>query len=108
MQRLTVLINVLNEAKNLPRVISSIKSLASEIVVIDLESTDDSVKIAKKLGFYFCKQEGSHETWRRDVDGRRTTIPNHGNKTLKRKTLKAILEDFKISAEEFIRLRKGK
>ncbi|MEK7134456.1 MAG: type II toxin-antitoxin system HicA family toxin [Patescibacteria group bacterium] len=69
----------------------------------------DTTKIAKKLGFYFYRQaKGSHEIWRRDRDSRQTTIPNHGSKIIKRRTLKAILEDFRISAEEFIKLKKGK
>ena len=66
----------------------------------------DIIKIAKKLDFYFCRQaKGSHEIWRRDKDGRQTTIPNHGKKTIKRRTLKAILEDLKISLKEFIVLK---
>ncbi len=64
------------------------------------------VKVAKKLGFCFCRQaKGSHEIWRRDSDGRQTTIPNHGPKPLKRKTLKSILKDFGITPEEFLRLK---
>lgn len=64
------------------------------------------VKVARKLGFYFCRQaKGNHEIWRRDSDGRQTTIPNHGSKPLKRKTLKSILKDFDITSEEFSRLK---
>ncbi len=64
------------------------------------------VRVAKKLGFYFCRQaKGSHEIWRRDSDGRQTTIPNHGSKLLKRKTLKSISKDFGIAPEEFLRLK---
>ena len=63
-------------------------------------------KVAKKLGFYFCRQaKGSHEIWRRDSNGRQTTIPNHGSKPLKRKTLKSILGDFGITPKEFLRLK---
>jgi predicted RNA binding protein YcfA (HicA-like mRNA interferase family) len=62
------------------------------------------VKTAKKLGFYFCRQaKGSHEIWRRDSDGRQTTIPNHGSKFIKRKTLKSILKDCEITIEEFLK-----
>jgi predicted RNA binding protein YcfA (HicA-like mRNA interferase family) len=69
----------------------------------------DVVKVAKKLGFYFCRQaKGSHEIWRRDSDNRYTTLVNHGSKAIKRKTLKAIFEDLQISADEFMKLRKGK
>lgn len=64
------------------------------------------IKVAKKIGFYFCRQaKGSHEIWRRDRDSRQTTILNHGSKLLKRKTLKSILKDFGITAEEFLKLR---
>ncbi len=60
--------------------------------------------VAKKLDFYLCREaKGSHEIWRRDLDGRQTTIPNHGSRALKRKTLKAILIDFDITPEEFRR-----
>ncbi|MCK5510970.1 type II toxin-antitoxin system HicA family toxin [Candidatus Parcubacteria bacterium] len=66
----------------------------------------DVIKIAKKLDFYFCRQaKGSHEIWRRDEDGRHTTIPNHGKKSIKRRTLKAILKDLQISLKEFVILR---
>ena len=69
----------------------------------------DVARIAKKLGFYFYRQaKGSHEIWRRDEDGRQTTIPNHGSKIIKRRTLKSILEDFQISAEQFIKFKKDK
>jgi predicted RNA binding protein YcfA (HicA-like mRNA interferase family) len=43
------------------------------------------VNVAKQLGFILYRQaKGSHEIWRRDTDGRQTTIPNH-NKNLKGK-----------------------
>lgn len=48
--KISVVINTLNEAKNLPRAIASVKDLASEIVVTDMESTDGTPEIAKKLG----------------------------------------------------------
>lgn len=68
----------------------------------------DVVKVAKKLKFSFYRQaKGSHEIWRRE-DGRYTTIPHHSSKLIKRKTLKGILQDLKITSKEFIRLRKGK
>ena len=66
----------------------------------------DVSKTAKKLGFYFYRQaKGNHKIWRRNSDGRQTTIPNHGKKIIKRRTFKAILEDFQISAEEFVKLK---
>ncbi|MCD6233063.1 type II toxin-antitoxin system HicA family toxin [bacterium] len=41
------------------------------------------------------------------MDSHQTTIPNHGSKPLKRKTLKSILKDFGISSKEFNRLRRN-
>ena len=64
------------------------------------------VKVAKKLGFYLCREaKGSHEIWRRDSDGQQTTIPKHGSKIIKRKTIKSILKDFGITVDDFSRLR---
>lgn len=50
MAKISVVINTLNEEKNLPRLISSIKGLADEIVVVDMYSTDDTKKVAESLG----------------------------------------------------------
>ena len=50
MGRISVVINTLNEEKNLPRAIASIKSLADEIIVVDMKSDDSTVAIAKKAG----------------------------------------------------------
>lgn len=50
MNKISVVINTLNEEKNLPRAINSIKSIADEIVVVDMESEDKTVEIAKSLG----------------------------------------------------------
>lgn len=45
---ITAVINVLNEADNLKKCLHSLKNFANEIIVVDMESTDDSVKVAKK------------------------------------------------------------
>jgi len=59
------------------------------------------IKIIVKLGFEFIRQSGSsHAIYRRDHDGRRTTIPTHGKKSLKRKTIKSICKDVGITIEE--------
>jgi glycosyltransferase involved in cell wall biosynthesis len=47
---LSVVITTWNEELNLPRVVSSVKKIAGEIIVVDTESTDKTVEIAKKLG----------------------------------------------------------
>ena len=58
-------------------------------------------KIAKHLGFYLARTaKGSHEIWRRDSDGRQTTIPNHGPRDINKRTVKTIFSDLNISLRE--------
>jgi len=46
--KVSVVINTLNEEKNLPRALASVAALADEIVVVDMHSHDKTVEIAKK------------------------------------------------------------
>jgi predicted RNA binding protein YcfA (HicA-like mRNA interferase family) len=64
----------------------------------------DLLKTLKKLGFYEYHQSGSHVQLRH-ADGRRTTVPNHPSKEIRKGTLKAILDDLEISTEEFIEIK---
>ena len=48
--KVSVVINTLNEAKNLPIAIASVKDWADEIVVVDMESADGTPQVAKNLG----------------------------------------------------------
>lgn len=48
--KLSVIINTKNEEENIAECIKSVKNLASEIIVIDMESRDKTITIAKKLG----------------------------------------------------------
>src|SRR5258706_15565291 len=50
MPTLSVVINTVNNAKELSRVLASIEKLANEIIVVDMESTDESIMIAKSFG----------------------------------------------------------
>ena len=50
MAKISVVINTLNEEKNIFRVISSVKNFADEIVVCDMHSEDKTAHIAKELG----------------------------------------------------------
>ncbi len=45
-----MVVNTLNEEKNIARAINSAKGLVDEVVVVDMHSSDDTVKIAKGLG----------------------------------------------------------
>src|SRR4030042_5396833 len=50
MAKISVIVNTINEEKNIKRCLQSVKDLASEIIVVDMYSTDKSVEIAKKSG----------------------------------------------------------
>jgi predicted RNA binding protein YcfA (HicA-like mRNA interferase family) len=60
----------------------------------------DLVRVAERLGFVFRRQSGSHAIYVRQNDQARVVIPMHKGE-LKRKTLRAIIQDLKISLEEF-------
>jgi len=47
---ISVVINTLNNEEEVSRAISSVKGLADEVVVCDMESSDKTVDVAKKLG----------------------------------------------------------
>ncbi len=47
---ISVVLATHNEEKNLVRCLSAVKDFADEVIVVDGESTDDTVKIAKKFG----------------------------------------------------------
>jgi len=48
--KISVVINTLNEEKNLPCALTSVKNFANEIVICDMHSDDGTVEIAKKYG----------------------------------------------------------
>jgi len=48
--KISVVVNTLNEEKNLPRALSSVKDFADETVVVDMHSDDKTQDIAKKFG----------------------------------------------------------
>lgn len=56
----------------------------------------------RALGFAFDRTAaGSHEIWRSDVTGRRTTIPHHA-RDIPEGTLRAIVREAGVSVEEFL------
>ena len=63
----------------------------------------DVVRVAEGLGFILRRQRGSHAIYVRQSDQARVVIPIHTGE-LKRKTLRGIIQDLKISVEEFGKL----
>ncbi len=58
------------------------------------------VRVAERLGFTLRRQRGSHAIYVRASDKARVVIPMHGG-DLKRKTLRGIIQNLKMSVEEF-------
>ena len=61
-------------------------------------------KAATSVGFSLDRQKGSHAVFVRDCDKRRLVIPMHAGKTIKPKTLAAIVRDMGLTLEEFAAL----
>ncbi len=62
-------------------------------------------KIVEKIGFQKVHQVGSHVRYVHP-DGRKTTIPVHGNEDIGKGLLLEILKQIKLSREEYEKLRK--
>lgn len=63
-QTLSVVLAVQNEEKNIASCLESVKSIADEIVIVDDDSIDQTIAIAKKYGakvFSFQKKNNFHE-----------------------------------------------
>ena len=56
----------------------------------------------ESIGFQFIRQSGSsHAIYKRASDKRRTNMHIHSGKIIKRKTLKAILNDADLTVDQF-------
>lgn len=61
------------------------------------------VRTLKKLGFKKDRQKGSHLVLVNPATGKRTIIPVHAGKIIKKPLLKSIIEkDAGVSVEEFL------
>jgi predicted RNA binding protein YcfA (HicA-like mRNA interferase family) len=57
----------------------------------------------QQLGFVEVRQRGSHKQFRHS-DGRMTTVPDHKGRDVSPGLLRQILEDIRVSAEDFLRI----
>jgi predicted RNA binding protein YcfA (HicA-like mRNA interferase family) len=58
-------------------------------------------RIARKLGFELDRQRGSHAVYYRASDKARVVIPMHAGRDIKPKTLHAIINDMRLTPEQF-------
>lgn len=68
---------------------------------LPLLSSQELIKILKKMGFEEIRQRGSHK-YLKHPDGRATVVPVHSGADISRGLLKKILNEIEISREEFM------
>ena len=61
------------------------------------------VSILNHLGFAEIRQRGSHKQFRHP-DGRVTTVPFHAGRDISPSLLRKIIEDIRLTPEEFVKL----
>lgn len=61
-------------------------------------------KILERIGFEKVQGRGSHVRYKHS-DGRRTVVPIHGNEDIGKGLLRTILNQIKVSKEDYERLR---
>lgn len=59
--------------------------------------------LLRRLGFQAVRRKGSHVFYRHE-DGRTTTVPHHSGRDLSRPLIAVILQEIKLSTEEFSRV----
>lgn len=69
---------------------------------LPLLSSKELCKFLEKEGFKFIRQKGSHRFYRHP-DGRTTVVPIHSNKDIKRGLIKGILNEIRMTREEFFK-----
>ncbi|MBS3149902.1 type II toxin-antitoxin system HicA family toxin [Candidatus Woesearchaeota archaeon] len=70
---------------------------------LPLMTASEFIKVLKKLGFEFKRQQGSHMFFEHP-DGRTTVVPNHPSEDIDRGLLNKIIKhDLQLSREEFLK-----
>lgn len=67
-------------------------------------SAREIIRALRRAGFREERQKGSHLIFKHEITGVRTVVPVHSGKTIKKPLLRAIIEDAKLSVDEFLEL----
>ena len=59
------------------------------------------IRVARKLVFELDRQKGSHAVFYRASDKARVVIPIHAGSDIKPKTLHGIIDDLRVTPEQF-------
>ncbi|MGH2616540.1 MAG: type II toxin-antitoxin system HicA family toxin [Thermomicrobiales bacterium] len=65
------------------------------------------IRALERAGWYVHRVRGSHHIVKAP-DGRRTSVPVHGNRTLPIGTLEGIIDEAEMTVEEFAAMLRGK
>jgi predicted RNA binding protein YcfA (HicA-like mRNA interferase family) len=65
------------------------------------------IRALERAGWYLHRVRGSHHILKAP-DGRRVSVPVHGNRTLAIGTIEGIIEQAELTVEEFEALLRGK
>ena len=109
MGKISVVINTLNEEKNLAKALASVKGFADEVVVVDMKSDDNTQEIAKKVGarVYEHKRTGYVEPARnfalRQAQGKLILILD-ADEILPEKLAKKLKEIAKAPSADYYRI----
>ena len=71
---------------------------------LDNASRDEVIAVLEALEFSCVRQRGSHKQFRH-VDGRATTVPDHGGRDISPSLLRKIANDIGMTVEEFVASR---
>jgi len=63
----------------------------------------DIIRVLERLGFSLSRQSGSHKIYQ-NAEGKRVTVPFHGDTILHPKVLKSIMQDADIDAGKLRKL----
>ncbi len=64
------------------------------------------IRALKKLGFFEHPERGTSHIVLAHHDGRRTVVSRHPGKDMPRGTLRGILRDIRVSADDFVEVLK--
>ena len=62
-------------------------------------SAREIIRVLERHGFYLARQSGSHAIFYND-DGRRTTVPIHGKRSIGRGLLRQIMRDANLTVTD--------
>lgn len=61
----------------------------------------DAIYVLKKLGYEQVSQKGSHKQFKKNNQGAKVTVADHGNDVIMNKTFSSILSQIGIDKDEF-------